>query len=122
MANYMKTAIVGAVLASFIFYTDIAYALARYECHDLTKDIVVLTPYSDNTINLSFDKDAPIATTKFTYQGDILTAEFKDADVQGSGSIWTFIINNSTKDGYEYISRPPKPAYAVEIKCYYFPK
>ena len=48
-----------------------ALALSRYECKGLASDTIILTPYQDGSVNLSFDKGPVQATAKFAQQADM---------------------------------------------------
>ena len=72
-------------------------ALARYECKGLAADKIVLTPYQDGSVNLSFNDGGVMETTKFSHKGDVFTAIFKD--VTGStGAVLIFIIDTITRN------------------------
>ena len=52
-------------------------ALARYECRGLSADKIVLTPYQDGSVNLSFNDGGVAETAKFSHKGDVFTASSK---------------------------------------------
>jgi hypothetical protein len=106
------------VATSFVLATSPALALARYECKGLASQTIVLTPYKDGSVNLSFDKDKEIsATTKFFHKGDVFTAEF---NLDANGSVLIFIFDTITKNGYEYFRSPDKGTGAGKITCWWF--
>lgn len=52
------------------------WALSRYECKGLAAETVVLTPFEDGSVNLSFDKGPVETTSKFVHRDDVFAAEF----------------------------------------------
>jgi hypothetical protein len=105
------------VTISFLIVTALnssALALSRYECNGITKDQIVLTPYQDGTVNLSFNTGPVSSISKFTYKGDVFFAIFK---IDDRGSSFLYILDNITKTGYEVGVLPDKPSYAAKITC-----
>jgi hypothetical protein len=96
-----------------------ALALSRYECKGLASETIVLTPFQDGSVNLSFDKGPVEATAKFSHHGDVFSAEFDNVNgVQDAMLI--FIFDTITKNGYEYFRLPSKGSGAAKITCWWF--
>ncbi len=96
-----------------------AFALARYECKGLASQTIVLAPYEDGSVTLSFDKNPAIDKTVFVHKGDVFVAEFKD--VEGNkGSSLLFILDTQAKNGYEVASLPDRAPFAAKITCWWF--
>jgi len=95
------------------------FALARWECRGLTADKIVLTPYQDGTVNLSFD-DGPVReTTKWTHKGDVFTAIFQR--VSGvNGAMLGYIIDAITRNGYEFFQKNDGQSGAAKMTCWYY--
>jgi hypothetical protein len=96
-----------------------ALALARFECHGITKDVTILTPFVDGSVNLSFNSESISAKSKFWRGGDVFVAEFKQLGGQ-AGADYSVIIDTISGAGYEYVSKPPEPASAIKMTCYFF--
>jgi hypothetical protein len=95
-----------------------ALALARYECKGLATNTIVLTPYQDGSVNLSFNKDPDIvATTNFVHKGDVFAAEF---NIGNKGHMLIYIFDTLTKNGYEYFRTPDKGSGAAKLTCWSF--
>lgn len=95
-----------------------ALALSRYECKGLASETIVLTPYQDGSVNLSFNKDTDVAaTTNFVHKGDVFAAEFHLGD---KGLMLIYIFDTLTKNGYEYFRTPDKGSGAAKITCWWF--
>lgn len=97
-----------------------ASALARYECKGLTADKIVLTPYQDGSVNLSFNDGGVVATTKFSHHGDVFTAIYRD--VEGvKGTLMVFVIDTIARNGYEVFYLPARPpGGASKITCWWY--
>jgi hypothetical protein len=113
----MKT-IITSVLALVLFCTP-CWALARYECKGISSDTIVLTPYQDGTVNLSFNKGEPQETTAFVHVGNVFTAEFQNIGGQAGASL-IYIFDTMTNNGYEFFHKPPKPGVAAKITCWWY--
>jgi hypothetical protein len=93
------------VLISLSLLPQNALALARWECRGITADKIVLTPYQDGSVNLSFNDGGVEATSQFADRGDVFTAIFKD--VNGvAGALYILVIDTITRNGYELIDLP----------------
>ena len=112
------------LVAVFVFLIGIlgsesANALARYECHGITKDTVILTPYADGSVTLTFNNEIPVAKSIFSRAGNVFVAEFRD--LAGKiGAEYVIIIDTISGAGYEFVSMAPKFPAAVKMNCYYF--
>ena len=118
--SHMKICFV--MLAAFALASAVnssASALSRYECKGVASQTIVLTPYQDGSVNLSFDKGPAEATAKFFHHGDVFTAAFNNlAGVQDYMLI--YIFDTMTKNGYEYFRMPGKGFGAGKITCWWF--
>jgi hypothetical protein len=114
MKKITVSVVVLGVLTSYATLNSPALALARYECKGITGDTIVLTPYKDGSVNLSFNKGPVAATTRFSYKGNVFAAEFKNFEEQGG--VYLVILDTATKNGYEYVSSQ-KTAGAAKIVC-----
>ena len=95
-----------------------ASGLARYECKGITSDTIVLTPYQDGSVNLSFNKGPVEATTKFAHHGDVFVAEFKDFGTQHM--LYIVILDTLTKNGYEFVDLPNRTPAATKMTCWWY--
>ncbi|PWT82908.1 MAG: hypothetical protein C5B58_07435 [Acidobacteria bacterium] len=93
-------------------------ALARYECRGITADKIILTPYQDGSVNLSFNDGDVTETTKFSHKGDVFTAIFKNV-TGGRSSLLIFIIDTITRNGYEVFDLP-QGSGSVKITCWWY--
>jgi hypothetical protein len=117
----MRRAGTSVLAISFTLLCAPSWALSRYECKGLTKDTIVLTPYEDGTVTLSFNNGAPEETTTFVHKGNVFTAEFQNVGGRvGFGLI--YIFDTITNNGYEFARTPPKPGFAAKITCFWFAK
>jgi hypothetical protein len=66
-------------LISLLLLPKNVLALSRWEYRGLTADKIVLTPYEDGSVNLSFNDGGVEATTKFFHHGDVFTAILEPA-------------------------------------------
>ena len=115
--NYLVTLAALFVLASA---NSSAAALPRYECKGLSPDTIVLAPYTDGTVTLSFNNGGPEYNSTFSHHGDVLAAEF--ANVDGvANTLLVIILDTITKNGYEYFRLPGRPSGASKITCFWFP-
>lgn len=96
-----------------------ALALARYECKGLASQTIVLTPYQDGSVNLSFDKGPVEATAKFAHKGDVFSVEFSNVGNMQDYML-IFIFDTLTKNGYEYFRVPGKGFGAAKMTCWWF--
>jgi hypothetical protein len=116
----MKTAWPAIVFAlSLSLLSTPSWALARYECKGLAPQTIVLTPYNDGTVTLSFDKGEPEEKTTFVHKGNVFTAEFQNISGQ-QGATLIYIFDTMTSNGYEFGHLPPKPAFAAKMTCWWF--
>jgi hypothetical protein len=96
-----------------------AMALARYECKGITNDSMILAPYTDGTVTLSFNEGGHVYKTKFSHHGDVFSAEF--ANVDGvENTLLLIILDTLTKNGYEYFRIPGREPGASKITCFWF--
>jgi hypothetical protein len=70
----MKRVCCAAVAIGFSLISHDVLALARWECRGITDDKIVLTPYQDGSVNLSFNNGGVTETAKFSHKGDVFTA------------------------------------------------
>jgi hypothetical protein len=117
----MKRVCCAAVAIGLSFIPHNASALARWECRGLTPDKIVLTPYQDGSVNLSFNDGGVTETTRFSHKGDVFTAIFKDV-TGGNGTLLVFIIDTITRTGYELFDQPGKGSGATKITCWWYQK
>ena len=109
---------VTALISMFLLPQE-ATALARCECRGLTADLIVLTPYQDGTVNLSFDKGPVLETASFTHKGDVFSVVFHN--VTGTkGAMLGYIIDTITRSGYEIGQKPNGPAFATKVTCWWY--
>lgn len=95
-----------------------ALALSRWECKGIAPNTIVLTPYQNGSVNLSFNKDTDVAgTTNFFHKGDVFTVEF---NLDDKGRMLIYIFDTLTKTGYEYFRTPDKGSGAAKITCWWF--
>ena len=115
----MKWICRAAVAIAFSLIPHSVLALARWECRGLTDDKIVLTPYHDGTVNLSFDDGAVTETARFSHKGDVFTAIFKD--VTGvKGTLLAFVIDTISRNGYEVFDLPSKASGATKMTCWWY--
>ncbi len=108
-------------VAGSLLLPQSALALSRWECKGLSADTVVLTPYQDGAVSLSFNKDGVSETSRFSHHGDIFTAFFRD--VSGvKGATLIYIIDTITREGYEAFDKPGGEAGAAKMVCFWFDK
>jgi hypothetical protein len=117
----MKQLYCAAVLIGLLLLPQSALALARWECRGITADKIVLTPYQDQTVNLSFNDGGVDGTTSFSHHGDVFTAIFKDLNGV-KGTIYALIIDTITRSGYEVVDIPGKPSGATKMTCWWYPQ
>jgi hypothetical protein len=115
-----------AGLNIFVFFSTIVFCspswvLSRYECKGLASETIVLTPYNDSTVVLSFDKGPEVEKTTFTHNGNVFTAEFQNVGGH-SGTTLIYILDTISNNGYEFGHMPPKPAFAAKMTCWWFEK
>jgi hypothetical protein len=106
------------VIGLFLFCTP-SWALSRYECKGLPNDNIVLTPYEDGTVILSFNNGPPEEKTTFVHKGNVFTPEFQNISGHQGASL-IYILDTITNNGYEFGHVPPKPAFASKITCWWF--
>jgi hypothetical protein len=95
-------------------------ALARFECRGLTADKIVLTPYQDGTVNLSFNDGGVEETAKFSHKGDVFTATFQDIG-GAKGTLLVYIIDMITRNGYEVFNFPQKQrSGSAKMTCWWY--
>jgi hypothetical protein len=109
------------VLICLLFLPQNVFALARWECRGITADKIVLTPYQDGSVNLSFNDGGVEATTQFSHHGDVFTAIFKDLNAH-QGTLYVLIIDTITRNGYEVIDMPTKHGGATKMTCWWYPQ
>ena len=96
-----------------------ATALSRWECRGITADKIVLAPFDDGTVSLSFNGGAPTERAEFVLKGDVFYARFKD--VTGvKGADLGFIIDTITRNGFEFGQQPGKAGVATKITCWWY--
>jgi hypothetical protein len=115
----MKWISCAAVAIGFLLTPHSVLALARWECRGITDDKIVLTPYQDGSVNLSFNDGAVVETARFSHKGDVFTAIFKD--VTGAKStLLAFIIDTITRSGYEVFDHPSRGSGAIKMACWWY--
>jgi hypothetical protein len=101
------------------FGKSVAFAAECLGACSLTADKIVLTPYQDQSVNLSFNDGGAEATTQFTQHGDVFTAIFKNLNGV-KDTLYILIIDTITKSGYELGDLPDKHAGAVKMTCWWY--
>jgi len=117
----MKRLCCATVLMGLLLLPQNASALARWECRGVTDDKIVLTPYQDGSVNLSFNDGAVTETTQFSHHGDVFTAIFKNLNGVAN-TLYVVIIDTITRNGYEAFDMPGKPGGASKIVCFWYEK
>lgn len=98
-----------------------ALALSRYECKGLTNDTIVLTPFNDGSVTLSFDNGPVKEKSIFVHKGNVFSVEFRGLDGVAGASL-IYVSDTLTNNGYEVGRAPPKPLFAAKIACRWFEK
>jgi hypothetical protein len=115
----MKRVWCAAVAIVFSLIPHNVLALARWECRGITPDKIVLTPYQDGTVHLSFNDGGVTEAALFSHKGDVFTAIFKD--VTGvKGALLVFIIDTITRSGYEAFDLPGRSSGATKVTCWWY--
>jgi hypothetical protein len=117
----VKTIVTSALAIGLILTSAPSWALSHFECKGISDDTIVLTPYEDGTVNLSFNKGSPEEQTTFVHKGNVFTAEFQNVGGQAGASL-IYIFDTLTNNGYEFAHKPPKPGFAAKITCWWFAK
>jgi hypothetical protein len=107
------------VIISLLLFPQNVLALARWECRGITADKIVLTPYQDGSVNLSFNDGGVEARTEFSEHGDVFTAIFKDLN-NVRDTLYVLIIDTITRNGYEVFHLPGKPSGATKMTCWWY--
>jgi hypothetical protein len=110
----MKWPCLATILIGLLLLPQNVFALDRWECRGNTADKIVLTPYQDQSVNLSFNDGGVEATTQFSYHGDVLTAMFQDLN---GPTLYIVIIDTIARNGYEVVQIPGQEAVATKITC-----
>jgi hypothetical protein len=108
-------------MMAVVAFSSPTLALSRYECKGLTNDIIVLTPFDDGSVTLSFDNGPVKEKSVFANKANVLSAEFRNLDgVAGTSLI--YIVDTLTNNGFEIGRMPPKPLFAAKIACRWLEK
>jgi hypothetical protein len=115
----VKTITTSVLAIGLVLFCTPGWALSRYECKGTTPDTIVLTPFDDGTVTLGFNDGAPEEKTAFVHKGNVFTAEFQNVGGQAGTSL-IYILDTVTNNGYEFGHKPPKPAFASKITCWWY--
>jgi hypothetical protein len=118
----MKWLYCATIFTGLLLLPQNASALSRWECKGVTPDTIVLTPYQDGSVNLSFNGGDVQATAPFSHAGDVFSAIFKDLNGVAN-TLYIVVIDTMTKGGYEIFQFPNRPSGgATKIVCFWYQK
>jgi hypothetical protein len=115
----VRQTVTSALAIGLVLACTPSWAVSRYECKGLASDTIVLTPYSDGNVTLSFNKGEPAEKAVFVHKANVFTAEFQNVGGQPGASL-IYIFDTLTNNGYEFGHLPPRPAAAAKITCWWF--